>query len=179
MTLPSDGSTRITAPADTAASGTRTGAEVTGRMTGTSGTGRDHDTMDHRPVPRPGTDTDKSPKTSAAAVFALVFGLAALFCALTGILAPAAFVFGLIGVVLGVLGRTMGQRPGVTGKGVATGGLVTALLGMLLGGAVIVGLAAVVNNESNLNRISDFVDSARENLPSGQQIESDVKESVQ
>jgi len=38
-------------------------------------------------------------KTSAAAVFALVFGLAALFCALTAILSPAAVVFAVLGLI--------------------------------------------------------------------------------
>jgi heme O synthase-like polyprenyltransferase len=55
-------------------------------------------------------------KTSAAATFALVFGLAALFCALTAILSPAAVLFGVIGVVLGIVGLAMAKRPGVTAR---------------------------------------------------------------
>lgn len=171
MTTPNDGSARLTGPADTASgttasSRTASGADVTSRMTGTS-------------TVRPGTGNGTAThKTSAAAAFALVFGLAALFCALTGILAPAAVLFGLIGLVLGIAGLKMSKRPGVTGKGVATGGLVTAVLGLLLGAGVLAGLAVAVNNESNLNRISDFVDSARDKLPSGQQLERGAKNAV-
>ncbi len=47
-------------------------------------------------------------KTIAAAVFALVFGLAALFCALTAILSPAAVVFAVLGLLLAVVGLRMG-----------------------------------------------------------------------
>ena len=189
MTQPSDGSTRITPPTDSPVAGTRTGSDVTGHMTGTSTAagGRTEAEHVHTPhAPHAGTSTSRSGvgdgttrhKTSAAAVFALVFGLAALFCALTGILAPAAVVFGLIGAVLGVAGLKMAKRVGVTGKGVATGGLVTAVLGLLLGGGVLAGLAVAVNSDSNLNRISEFVDGARGSPPSGQQLESDVEGAV-
>jgi hypothetical protein len=173
MTSPDDGSIRISGPSSTTDrhdtdarsgthTGTHTGDQVTSRMTGTA------------PATGPAVDDVRPAKTSAAAVFGLVFGLAALFCALTGILAPAAVVFGLIGLVVAIAGRKMARRPGVTGKGVATGGLVTAVLGLLLGAAVLAGLAAVVNNQSALDRISRYVDDARQNLPSGSSITSKV-----
>jgi hypothetical protein len=108
-------------------------------------------------------------KTSAAAAFALVFGLSALFCGLTGILAPVAVLFGIIGIILGVVGRKMALRPGVTGRGVATGGLVTAILGLLLGLAVIAGMAVYVN-EQGLDGLQDRIDNARDSLPSGQDV---------
>lgn len=120
----------------------------------------------------------KSAKTSAAATFALVFGLAALFCALTGILSPAAVLFGLIGLVLAIVGFKMTKRIGVTGKGLAIGGLVTSLLGLLLGAAVIAGAAAFVNDEANLDRIQSFVDDAREKLPSGSEVSDTVEENT-
>lgn len=120
----------------------------------------------------------KPAKTSAAATFALVFGLAALFCALTGILSPAAVLLGLIGLVLAVVGFKMTKRIGVTGKGLAIGGLVTSLLGLLLGAAVIAGAAAFVNDEANLNRIQGWVDDARENLPSGSEVSDTVEENT-
>lgn len=120
----------------------------------------------------------KPAKTSAAATFALVFGLAALFCALTGILSPAAVLFGIIGLVLAVVGFTMTKRLGVTGKGLAIGGLVTSLLGLLLGGAIIAGAAAFVNDASNLDRIQGFIDDARENLPTGSEVTDTVEENT-
>lgn len=116
----------------------------------------------------------KPAKTSAAAAFALVFGVAALFAALTAILAPAAVLFGLIGLVLGVVGMKMGKRVGITGRGVAIGGLVTALLGLLLGLAVIAGAAVFVNDEQNLDRLQGWVDDARSSIPSGNEVVEEI-----
>lgn len=168
MTTPDDGSIRITGPSTTRHDtsghvGTASGDQVTSRMTGTA------------PAAGTAPTAPASAKTSAAAAFGLVFGLASLFCALTGILAPAAVVLGLIGVVVAIAGRAMTKRPGVTGRGVALGGLVTAVLGLLLGGAVLGGLAALVNDQGALDRISRYVDDARQNLPSGQEITSKVQ----
>lgn len=146
--------------ADTPASGTNAGADVHDRMTGSStavtGAHR-QDEVEHRYRPA---------KTSAAATFALVFGLAALFCALTAILAPAAVLFGIIGIILGIAGLKMAKRVGVTGKGVALGGLITAILGLLLGGAVLAGAAVLVNSESGLNRLQTQLEKLQDNAPS-------------
>ena len=139
--------------------GTTAGHDVTGRMTGTHADHRVARTGDHDP------ELVRA-KTSAAATFALVFGLAALFCALTAILSPAAVLFGLTGIVLGVVGLKMAKRPGVTGKGVAIGGLVTALLGLLIGGAVLAGLGVLVNDEQRLDQLQNRVDDLRADLPS-------------
>jgi hypothetical protein len=116
----------------------------------------------------------KPAKTSAAAAFALVFGISALFCGLTGILAPVAVVLGLIGILLGIAGRRMGLRPGVTGRGVATGGLVTAVLGLLLGLAVIGGIA-VYAQQNGLDALQNRIDDARSHLPSGSDVVRTVK----
>jgi hypothetical protein len=113
-------------------------------------------------------------KTSAAAVFGLVFGLAALFCALTGILAPAAVVFGIIGLILAVVGIKMAKRIGITGKGVAIGGLVTSLLGLILGGVVLAGVTAVVNDQKQLDRVQRYIDDARSNLPSTDEVKDKI-----
>ena len=143
---------------DAPASGTAIGADTTARMSGTE--------QVVRPTGTHSEHTTTSAKTSAAAVFALVFGLAALFCALTGILSPAAVLFGIIGIVLGVVGLKMAKRVGVTGKGVAIGGLVTAVLGLLLGGAVIAGLSALVNDEQRLDQLQNRIDNLRTEVPS-------------
>jgi len=121
-------------------------------------------------------DTRPAPaaKTSAAAVFALVFGLAALFCALTAILSPAAVLFGIIGLILAVAGLKMAKRPGITGKSVAIGGLVTALLGLILGGFVIGGLATVLNNKSQLDRIQSYLDKQQAKLPSAGEVRNSI-----
>ena len=177
-------STRI---GDDAAHGTGTtaGADVTSRMTGTHpkhATEPVHDTAARgvvqdtsRPAERYEHRARILPaKTSAAAVFALVFGLSALFCALTAILSPAAVVFGVIGLVLGVVGLKMAKRDGVTGKGVALGGLLTALLGLLLGGAVLAGASVVVNDEQRLDQLQTWIDERRADLPSGEELVEQV-----
>jgi hypothetical protein len=187
----SDGSARL--DADDRPSGTRTGADATSRMSGTHRDDDAHDAKhdakhdvnrDNRDSVAAtredsghGTvDTDdryeervvptkyKSAKTSAAAVFSLVFGLAALFCALTFILSPVAVLFGLIGLILGIIGLKKAKLVGVTGKGVAIGGLVTAVLGLLLGGAIVAGSAAFLSDEGRVGelrtQIDDFIDDA-------------------
>ena len=192
MTRPDNdpnGSTRV--GRDTTPTGTATGADVTSRMAGTDGKhvgahaaaddtvrtshGTDHDRVDEERYEERVVPTRyKSAKTSAAAVFSLVFGLSALFCALTGILAPVAVVFGLLGLVLAIAGFKMTKRTGVTGKGVATGGLITALLGLLLGGAVLAGAAVLVNDEQRLDQLQGLIDDARANLPSGNEVVESV-----
>ncbi|MDQ3503799.1 MAG: DUF4190 domain-containing protein [Actinomycetota bacterium] len=144
------------APSDTVA-----GADATGRRVGADHPDYREDAGDNyedrrRVLPA---------KTSAAAAFALVFGLAALFCALTAILSPAAVVFAVIGIILGIVGMKMAKRPGVTGKGVAIGGLVTAVLGLLLGGAVLAGAAALVNDERRLDQLQQQIDKLRDSAP--------------
>ena len=116
----------------------------------------------------------RAAKTSAAAVFALVFGLAALFCALTAILSPAAIVFGIIGLILAAVGLKMAKKPGVTGKGVAIGGLVTALLGLILGGVVLGGIASVLNNKTQLDRIQTYLDKQEAKLPSAGEVRNQI-----
>ena len=178
---------------------TATDADVSGRMTGTHRTADDrqersyahdhdrsdrsdrserhdgserHDVRGRRDVDEPRRELRH--KTSAAAVFALVFGLAALFCALTAILSPLAVLFGLIGLVLGAVGLRKARRPGVTGKGVAVGGLVMSLLGLLLGAAVIAGLSVLINDEARLDQLQSRLDDLRNDLPTG----TEVRESV-
>ena len=157
-------------------SGTAAGADVTARMAGTHDRDREYDRREHETVVRATEDRHivRPAKTSAAAAFALVFGLAALFCALTAILAPAAVVFGLIGLVLGIAGIKMSKRQGVTGKGVAIGGLITAVLGLLLGAAVLVGASVLVNDEQRLDQLENRLTELRNDLPSTQQIQEEI-----
>ncbi len=105
-------------------------------------------------------------RTSAAAVFALVFGLLSLFCALTLILSPIAVVFALLGIILGALGLRAARKPGVTGKGVALGGLVLAVIGLLLGVALTAGITTFLSDEQNLDRIQGRLDAFRRGVTS-------------
>ena len=68
----------------------------------------------------------------------------------------------------------MAKRPGVTGKGVAIGGLVTALLGLLLGGAVLGGLAALVNDEKRLDQLQTRIDKLRDSAPSTDEVRQNL-----
>jgi hypothetical protein len=162
---------------DAPASGTTAGADATSRMAGIHNTGeREHRTEEHVETVRP---TDRShgvlpAKTSAAAVFALVFGLSALFCALTAILSPAAVLFGLIGVIVGIAGLKMSKRPGVTGRGTAIGGLVLSVLGLIIGAAVIAGVSVVVNDEQRLDQLQNQIEDLRNDLPSTQELRNEL-----
>lgn len=105
------------------------------------------------------------PKTSAAAVFSLVFGLSALFTALLAFLAPLAVVFGLIGLVLGFVGLSKAKEIDVTGRGVAIGGIVLSVLGLLIGIALLIGLTIFVNN-GGLDSLEQRINDLRSEIPS-------------
>lgn len=104
-------------------------------------------------------------KTSAAAVFALIFGLSALLAVLTVILAPLALILAVIGIILGVIGMKMAKRVGVTGRGVAIGGLVLGVLALVLSVTVVAGVTTVLNNKSAVDRLDKQVQKLRDNLP--------------
>lgn len=105
-----------------------------------------------------------SPKTSAAAAFSLVFGLSALFTALLALLAPLAVLFGLIGLILGVVGMKKAKQIDVTGRGVAIGGIVLSVLGLLLGTALLVG-ATIFVNTGGLDQLEQRIQDVRGELP--------------
>jgi hypothetical protein len=104
-------------------------------------------------------------KTSAAAVFALVFGLTSVYTGLSVIFAPLAVVFGLLGIVLGLLGMRSARRPGISGRGVALAGLLLGVVGLLLGVAVTAGLTTFLLDESNLDRVQRQLETLRGRLP--------------
>lgn len=111
-------------------------------------------------------------KTSAAAVFAVVFGLSSVIVGLLLVLAPIAIVFGLLAMILGVIGMRNARKSNVddgtlvTGRGVAIGGLLLGLLGLLLGVAVLVGAAALLSERVNLERVERGLQNLREEIPS-------------
>jgi hypothetical protein len=175
MTSPGHEPSSRTVRHDPDATRTTTGADTTARMSGTHD-GDDTRREQHVETVRP---TDRAhgvlpAKTSVAATFGLVFGLAALFSALTAILAPAAVLFGLIGIVVAIAGMKMAKRPGVTGRGVAIGGLVTAVLGLLLGAAVLAGAAVLVNDEQRLDRLENQITELRNDLPSTSELREEL-----
>jgi hypothetical protein len=68
----------------------------------------------------------------------------------------------------------MAKRIGVTGKGVAIGGLVTSLIGLILGGVVLAGVTAVVNDQKQLDRVQKYIDDARADLPSTEDVKKNI-----
>jgi hypothetical protein len=115
-----------------------------------------------------GEHTARTPaKTSAAAAFALVFGLTSFISALTGVLAPLAILFGIVGIVLGVIGRKKGAQAHLTGKGVATGGLVLGVIALLIGIAAVAGAVTVLVNPSLLDPVQQQFENLVNRLPTG------------
>ena len=105
-------------------------------------------------------------KTSAAATFALVFGLSALLSFLTLVLSPLALVLAVIGVLLGVAGLKMTKRRGVTGKGLAIAGLVMSILVLLLGLLGVIGISTFLNDDQAVDRLEQRVEQLRDQIPS-------------
>lgn len=112
----------------------------------------------------------KPAKTSAAAVFGLVFGLSALFSVLTVILGPLGIVLSIIGIVVAIFGIRNARRPGVTGRGTAIGGLVLSIIALLLGAAMALGLTFFLNDQQALNRVENQVQQWSNNLPTEVQV---------
>jgi hypothetical protein len=129
-----------------------------------------------RVVPDPTPTTHRSPdpvyeerirpaKTSAAAAFALVFGVSALLSVLTVIVGPLGIVLALVGIVLGVVGIRNAKRVGVTGRGVAAGGLVLSVLALLIAAAVAAGVTFFINDDQAVDRLEQQVEQLRDQLP--------------
>lgn len=112
-----------------------------------------------------GTTPLVTAKTSAAATFALVFGLGALLCALALFLSPLAIVFGLVAIVLGAVGISRTTDPGLTGRALAITGVVLGALGLLLGVALVAGVTTFLSDEANLDRIEAQLQDLRDELP--------------
>lgn len=77
-------------------------------------------------------------------------------------------------MILAAVAFSKVRKPGVTCKGVAIGGLITALLGLILGGVVLGGLAAIVHDDAQLDRIQRYLDEARSGLPSTDEVRLNV-----
>ncbi len=104
-------------------------------------------------------------KTSAAAAFALVFGVSALLSVLTVIVGPLGIVLAIIGIILGIVGIRNARRVGVTGKGVATGGLVLSVIALLIAGLLAAGVTFFLNDDQAVNRLEQKVQQLRDQLP--------------
>jgi ABC-type phosphate transport system permease subunit len=104
-------------------------------------------------------------KTIAAAALALVFGVSALFSVLTLILSTVGLVLGIIGIILGIVGLKMANRTGVTGKSVATAGLILSIIAVLLAVAFAVGVSTFLNDRDAVDWLQQQVNQLRDDLP--------------
>jgi len=136
---------------------------------------RDRGDVGRRDTRAPGRDDVRDPapaKTSAAATFALVFGLSALLSFLTLILSPLALVLAVIGVLLGVAGLKMTKRRGVTGKGLAIAGLIMSVLVLVLGLLGAIGVSTFLNDDQAVNRLEQQVEQLRSQIPTDVELPS-------
>lgn len=76
-------------------------------------------------------------KTSGVAIGSLVLGILAL---LSGFFVIGG-LFGIIGLILGIVALRQTKDPAVGGKGLAIGGIVTSVIGILFAGLVLFGAA--------------------------------------
>lgn len=107
----------------------------------------------------------KPAKTSAAAAFALVFGVSALITVLTVVFGPIGIILSIIGIVLGSVGIRNAKRVGVTGRGVAIGGLVLSVVALLIAAALAAGITLFINDQSAVDRLEQQVQQLRDQLP--------------
>jgi hypothetical protein len=117
------------------------------------------------PIPQPTSGSEPAAKTSAAATFALVFGVAALISVLTVILSPVGLLLGIVGIILAVIGMRMSRQPAITGRGLAIGGLILSVLAVLVALAFAAGITTFLNNEDAVNRLDRRVEDLRDKLP--------------
>jgi len=86
-----------------------------------------------RPVePVPAPQPKIRARTSMFATFALILGLSSVYAALSGRLAPAALLLGLVGLVFAFGGLTATGRPRVTGSTMALLALILSVAGPVL-----------------------------------------------
>ena len=92
---------------------------------------------------------------NGTAIAAMVIGLLAATFGFLVLAAPAAILFGLVAAVLGAMGLSKAGRLGGLHKGLAITGLVSGLLGLLLGIAVVIGGVNLFNQAQDELRTND------------------------
>lgn len=104
-------------------------------------------------------------RTSAAAVFALIFGLLAFFGVLSILFSPIGLPLAILGLILGIVGITRTKDPQTTGKVLAVVGLVLSVLALLLILAAVIGSFALLDDPGVIGWLEDQLAKAKENLP--------------
>jgi hypothetical protein len=93
--------------------------------------------------------------TNGLAIAALVLGILAILSAITVLGAPVAIVLGIPAVVLGIMGRRRAGQIG-TGGGMAVGGIVTGVLGLLIGLFITVVFALFIQRADTEGFLEEF-----------------------
>ena len=105
---------------------------------------------------------------NGSAIAALVIGLLAATFAFLVLSAPAAILFGLVAIVLGAMGMGKANRFGGLHKGLAITGIVSGLLGLLLGALTVFGGIQLFNqaqDEAQTNpEIQERIDALEQQL---------------
>ena len=82
-------------------------------------------------------------------VAALVLGVLALALAVLLVFAPIAIVLGLVATILGIVGISRVNQRVASNRGQAVGGLVTGLLGLLIGTVITVSVGSFFATHAN------------------------------
>ncbi|MBA2640218.1 MAG: DUF4190 domain-containing protein [Nocardioidaceae bacterium] len=104
-------------------------------------------------------------KTSATAVFALIFGLLAFFGILSILFSPIALPLAVLGLIFGVVGIKRTTEPQRTGKALAIIGLILSVLALVLAVAAVVGGFILLDDPGVIDWLDTRLADARENLP--------------
>lgn len=99
-------------------------------------------------------------RTPGVAVAALVCGILALLLSWVPIIGLVAFPLGIAAVVTGVIGLRKSKEPGYGGRGLAIGGLVTGVLGLVVALLIAAVFVNVLNDPDTQDLIEDVLESA-------------------
>jgi hypothetical protein len=98
-------------------------------------------------------------RASLLATLALMVGLTSVYAALTGRLAPAAVVLGVLGLLLSFGGLTASGKPRVAGGGTAMFALVLSVAGAVLGVLAITGATPWLDSDvDQVAKLRDWLD---------------------
>jgi len=99
-------------------------------------------------------------RTSGLAVFGLIFGLTAVYAALSGRLVPVALVAAVLGVLCSGGGLSATSRSGVTGRSVALFGLLLSIVGGIFAVLAMTGMVSWLNGDvDQVARARDWLNS--------------------
>lgn len=95
-------------------------------------------------------------RSNGVAIAALVCGIVALLLSWIPGINLLSFLLGIIALICGAIGLSKAKDPGVGGRGLAIGGIVTGLLALIIGVLVYVGLFRLANNPEVQERASEL-----------------------